>query len=143
MRLGRPDSRLDPAQLRLPLIALIDVVLFLLLYFMFSGALDSEERELAAALRTEGGGAGAAMDLQPQVINIERIEGREAYRMGQRVFLERETLFDAIRDLPKEVGVVLRVADQVSVGTVASATQVCHDAGFDKISYVPAKPAVK
>ena len=31
---ARPRSRLDPAALRLPLIALIDVVLFLLMYFL-------------------------------------------------------------------------------------------------------------
>src|SRR5689334_21963474 len=70
MKFKLNNSR-DPSKYRLPLIALIDVVLFLLLYFMVAGTLAPEEAELSAALRSEKGAGGKALDLQPQVIAVQ------------------------------------------------------------------------
>jgi biopolymer transport protein ExbD len=56
----KQSRRLDPASLRLPLIALIDVVLFLLFYFIIAGNLAAEEGELASTLKTSSGGTPAA-----------------------------------------------------------------------------------
>lgn len=139
MKLSRTSRRLDPASLRLPLIALIDVVLFLLLYFIFAGSLAAEERELAVALKTEGGGSAATRDLQPQIVNVEGSGTGVVYRLGDRTFSDRADLRAAVSQLPREVGIVVRVADNAPVWAAAAAVQVCHDAGFTKISYVPAK----
>ena len=139
MKLERTTSRLDPASLRLPLIALIDVMLFLLIYFVYAGSLAAEEGRLAAALRASGGPGWAPSDLQPQVLSVEAAEGRPLYRLGTRAFNERAPLFEALQKLPVEVGITVRVSDQASIAAVATATQLCRDAGFEKLSYLPAK----
>ncbi len=141
MKLARITTRLDPAGLRLPLIALIDVMLFLLIYFITAGSLAAEEGRLAAALRGTGGQGPITSDLQPQVLNVESVDGRSVFRIGDRVFDQRTPLFQALMQLPVEVGITIRVADQASVAAVATATQVCRDAGFQKLSYLPAKRA--
>ena len=139
MKLERTTSRLDPASLRLPLIALIDVMLFLLIYFVYAGSLAAEEGRLAAALRASGGHGSAPSDLQPQVLSVETADGRALYRLGNRAFSERAPLFEALQKLPVEVGITVRVSDQVPVAAVATATQLCRDAGFEKLSYLPAR----
>ena len=55
----RRAGLLEPSEMRLPLIALIDVILFLLMYFLLAGSLEAEERELPTAL---GSGAPAHGD---------------------------------------------------------------------------------
>lgn len=139
MRLSRTRGRLDPASIRLPLIALIDVVLFLLLYFMFAGTLAAEEGQLASALRTERGSPSRAQDLQPQFLHVEPFEGKDSFRVGERRLADRESLRQVLDQLPKDNGVIVRVAPAASVAGVAAAIQVCRDAGFQKISYVPGK----
>jgi len=140
MRLTRTRSRLDPAQLRLPLIALIDVVLFLLMYFMFAGSLAAEEQQLAAALRTSGGGGtGRTSNLQAQIVRVEAVDGRTVFGIGERTVATGRELAEILRMLPKESGVIVKVSGAVSVEAAAEALQACHDAGFDRISYAPAK----
>jgi biopolymer transport protein ExbD len=129
-----------PQKHRLPLVALIDVVLFLLLYFMVAGNLSAEEAELSAALRSEKGAKGQALDFQPQVLNVEPGAGGKAvYRMGDRSVGDRTGLASLLRGLPREMGVFVRVSPAVSVEAAAGALQACSDAGFTKITYVPAK----
>ena len=50
MAARRNSGLLELAEMRLPLIALIDVILFLLMYFLLAGSLEAEERELATHL---------------------------------------------------------------------------------------------
>ena len=59
--LRREDRRFRPEKVRLPLIALIDVVFFLLIYFVIAGTMAGEEAQLASALRADrkGGGKGS------------------------------------------------------------------------------------
>ena len=124
---------------RLPLVALIDVVLFLLLYFMIAANFATEEAELASALQTDRrGGAGAAGALLPQVVRIEPgASGRAVYKLGDRVMEGKAALAEVLRQLPKEGGVFLRVDGGVTAEAVAAGLQACKDAGFSKISYVP------
>jgi len=137
---ARRARLLDPAEMRLPLIALIDVILFLLMYFLFAGNLESEERELAAALAAERATASTSA-LAPQVVEVVRLGGAEVYRLGARVIEGKSALAELIAALPKEPGLVVRADDGVSVGAVAAATQAARDAGFEKITYQP-KPGV-
>ncbi|MBS0196126.1 MAG: biopolymer transporter ExbD [Planctomycetes bacterium] len=137
MSARRPKRRLDPAELRLPLIALIDVVLFLLMYFMIAGNLAAEERELSttlAAQRTSakgGGGGGRAITLQ-----VLQSQNRGVYKIGDRVITQRTELVNVLSQLPKDGGIIIKANDDATVADAAAALQSCKDAGFIKISYV-------
>ncbi len=139
MRLSRSSVRLDPASIRLPLIALIDVILFILLYFMLAGTLAAEEADLATALRTESAVGARAADLLPQTILVESVDGVARFRLGERVLPDRDALTEVLRQLPREMGVVVKVNGDVPVAAAAAAVQACKDAGFVKVSYVPGR----
>lgn len=120
---------------RLQSVALIDVVLFLLLYFISATELTPDESQLSAALRTDAQGTGAS-SFTPQILTVTK---GPVYRIGDRSITTRDALTALARQLPKEAGVVIRVTDSAEAGSVAEAIQVFHDAGFLKISYVPAR----
>ncbi len=44
-----------------------------------------------------------------------------------------------LSELPKEAGVFLRVNDDAPVWAAAAALQACHDAGYEKLTYVTQK----
>ena len=138
MRMAAPrrGGLLELAEMRLPLIALIDVILFLLMYFLLAGSLESEERELASRIAAPGGAADAS-GFAPQVVEVTVRDGRAAFTLGARPPAGLASLAEALRGLPKEPGVVVRVADDVPVRDAASALQACRDAGFDRIAWQP------
>lgn len=133
----RPTFRREDAIPRLSLIAFIDVVLFILLYFMMAGNLATPESELASALQTARGD-GASRDLAPQVVQVDVIESRPVFLVGERVIGDRESLTAVLKQLNKEAGVFVKVMGRAPVGSAAAAMQACRDAGFVKVSYVPA-----
>lgn len=141
MRLSRRRSgRLEVEDLRLPLIALIDVVLFLLFYFIIAGAMSGVETELPTALGTSRSGAGQASSLQPQVLSIVWVSGGDAhaeYKLGQRTMRERRTLANVLAALPKDVGLIIKPSPDAPVEAIATAIQIARDAGFKRISYAP------
>ena len=123
---------------RLPLIGMIDVFFLLLVYFVVSATIAQPEDELAAALRQESSQASAT-DLQPQYVEVQRSDGGVAYKVGARVLRSREELVQVLSELPKEAGVFLRVNDDAPVWAAAAALQACHDAGYEKLTYVTQK----
>jgi biopolymer transport protein ExbD len=133
----RRTGLLELSEMRLPLIALIDVILFLLMYFLLAGNLEAEERELAATLGSGRATAGDTGGFTPQVIDVSTANGETAFRIGTRTLPGRTALRDALRLLPKEPGIVVRVADNVTVEGAAAALQACRDAGFTRIAYQP------
>ncbi|HEX2836783.1 MAG TPA: biopolymer transporter ExbD [Phycisphaerales bacterium] len=140
MRLSRRRSgRLEVEDLRLPLIALIDVVLFLLFYFIIAGTMAGAEAELPTALGTSRSGQGQSSSLQPQVLSIVWVTGsggaHAEYKMGQRTMRERRTLANVLNALPKDVGIIIRPSPDVPVEATATAIQLARDAGFRRISY--------
>ncbi|MFO0832807.1 MAG: biopolymer transporter ExbD [Phycisphaerales bacterium] len=141
MRLARRRKhRLEVEDLRLPLIALIDVVLFLLFYFIIAGTMAGVESELPSALGTSRGGSGQSSSLQPQVLSIVWVTGTDShaeYKMGQRTMRERRTLQNVLGALPKDVGIIIRPSPDVPVEATAAAIQAARDAGFRRISYAP------
>jgi biopolymer transport protein ExbD len=140
MKFGRAeDRRFALEKVRLPLVALIDVVLFLLLYFVMAGTLAPEETELPSALRTDRQGAGQGADLQPQILYVENTAGQTRYRLGERAVSDRPSLEALLKQLPRQTGVTVRVAPEVQVQAAASALQACRNAGFEKVSYVAQK----
>jgi biopolymer transport protein ExbD len=140
MMFGRSqDRRFDPGKLRLPLVAMVDVVLFLLLYFLVVGTLSGEEGQLPSAVTAERPQNASATDLQPQIVYVEMQDQRPAFRVGQHVLHSRAQLAEVLAQLPRDGGVVVRVSTQVQVDHAAAALQACRDAGFRKVSYVPGK----
>ena len=139
----RRSGLLELSEMRLPLIALIDVILFLLMYFLLAGSLESEERELASALGSGTTVTGDSGGFTPQAIDVFMEAGTVQFRLGSRPPMGRTAMRDLIAGLPKEPGVVIRVADDVPVNDAAAAMQLCRDAGFSKIAYQPRRSLEK
>src|SRR5262245_8050894 len=133
------DRRFELEKVRLPLIALIDVVLFLLLYFMIAGTMTGDEAQLSASLRTDKPGKGRGSDLQSQVLFVEAGGAGTRFRLGDRSVQDKAGLSGLLRQLPRDSGIIVKVAPAVQVESAAAALQACRDAGFQKISYVPGK----
>lgn len=136
-RSPKAASRLDPSGLRLPLIALIDVILFLLMYFMFAGSLDADEAELRTAIRAEQRAGRGTPETGAPIIDVATINGRVTFRVGAHVLNTRDELTAVLKQLPTLSGAIIRIADNTTVGAAAAAAQACSDAGFEKISYLP------
>lgn len=137
---ARKDAHLlQLSEMRLPLIAFIDVILFILMYFLLAGSIDAEERELAAAIGSGSPVAGDSGGFTPQVLTVALEGGAEVARIGTRSARGRDAIAEMLRGLPKEPGIVLRAADDVSVAGVAAAMQACRDAGFERIAYQPGR----
>lgn len=141
MRLRRTKrTRLDPTHLRLPLIALIDVVLFLLFYFIIAGNIDDQENELAATLALVGNAPpppDADTTNRPHILAVTGDVLGPAYRIAGEEYRGRDELLGTMRAMPKDVGVVIRSSPTVPFEMVAAAMQIAHDAGFEKITYLP------
>jgi len=140
MRFTATKRRSDES-IVLPLVALLDVIFFLLFYFMAAGTLTPPENELPATLATEQVGAGSSSsDFTSQVIYVERAStgaaGRVQYRIGQRTMSTRSELDAILSSLPKPPGIVIRAANDVTVAAVAEALDAARLGGFSKISYV-------
>lgn len=122
---------------RLPLVALIDVIFFILLYFIMVGNLSPEENNLESALKTDKKAAAESSSLVPQILNVDGVDGKAVYKLGERMMGDKKTLTEALKGLNKGGGVVVRVGGGAPVHAVAAAIQACKDAGFTKVSYVP------
>jgi biopolymer transport protein ExbD len=128
---ARP-SRLDPTGIRLPLIALIDVVLFLLFYFVISYSVAAEESELATGFARPGQSSSA---LEPQVVMVSQTAAGAEYRIGTHRFAERAGLVAFLRTLPKEAGVVVKATPETPVEITVGAVQAGKDAGFANVRF--------
>ncbi len=135
---SRDRGLLGRHTMRLQLVALIDVTMFLLLYFMLSASFSADEKALSTGLGVEGRG-GKAGNLQTQVVQVTGESGLVAYRIGSRSVHDKVALESLLRLLPKEQGVVLRVSGSVPVEAAAGAIQAAKNAGFRRVSYVPVK----
>jgi biopolymer transport protein ExbD len=116
---------------------MIDVIFLLLLYFMVSTVLARPEDKLSPTLRTREGAQGAALDFQPQVIEVLASAEGPRYRIGERVLRDRAELLAVLRALPTSAGVIVNVHQRVSVDFAVAAIQCARDAGFDQVTYVP------
>lgn len=133
----RPSQQHDDPIPKLSLIAFIDVILFILLYFLMAGNLSRPESELASALQSAKG-TSAATDLAPQVVMVDVVNSRSVFKLGEQVITDREALTNVLKRLNKDAGVFVKVAPRATVGAAAAAVQAARDAGFRRVSYVPA-----
>jgi biopolymer transport protein ExbD len=120
---------------RLPLVAFIDVVLFLLLYFVLATNFVPDEKELSTTLRGQAQGRSGS-GLIPQILRVEVSGDAVVFRLGDRVTVDRDALVDLLSRLPKDGGLFIQVGERVPVGGAAKAIQAASEAGFAKISYV-------
>lgn len=139
MKLARRHRGLFGADIgTLPMTSMIDVVFLLLIFFMMTVSASMPEKDLASALKPQSEQQGAAADFQPQIVFVERRGDVVVFRLGANNLTDRVQLLRLLRELPKASGVVVRVANDVPVDSAAAAIQTCKDAGFTKVSYVPA-----
>ena len=141
MKFGaRSNRRRD--RITLNLASMIDVVFLLLIYFIVTATLTPPEDRLSAALQAAERTSGSSSnDFRPQIVEVLNIDGSPAYRLGAKVMSDRAALFDALAPLPTDAGVFIKVHDGVPVGFAVTAVQTAKDAGFTKVTYVPAEAA--
>lgn len=131
----RGRRRLSIDAMRLPLVALIDVVLFLLFYFMVASNLDGGESQLPMTIATrQVRGSGSSM--QAQIIEVRSFGTAAVYQVGDRTISSPDELRRVIGGLATDVGIIVRVEGEVSIEAAATAVQAASDAGFTQISYV-------
>jgi len=121
----------------LPMTSLIDVVFLLLVFFIVTVNF-LREQELWSALQAEQRASGQDADLRPQIVLVQNKDGAPAFVIGDRVFRDKQSLTDLLVRLPKEGGVFVKVSGDVPVQAAAAALQATKDAGFIKVTYVPA-----
>lgn len=123
---------------RLPIAAFIDVTLFLLLYFILASDFTQAESFLDSTIASDRRG-GQQGNLQPQVITVGMSGDQAVFTLGDRRLSDRDSLVSLLRQLPKDDGVFIKVPGAVPVWAAATALQAARDAGFNKVSYVPAR----
>lgn len=140
MRLTKRSSRRGPDRVTINLASMIDVSFLLLFYFMVATMLHDRESKLSTTLQTQNPSAtGQAADFQTQNVEVRRLGARSVYRLGSREFADKGELVSALSSLPHSAGVFVKVYEGVDVGFAVAAVQAARDAGFDQVTYVPAK----
>ncbi len=132
------SKELPSKEKELPLTTMIDVVFLLLVFFMVTTTISKPESQLPSALQVDRKGS-AALDLQPQILWIERRDDRAAFRIGQQIVADPVVLTQILAQLPKDAGVFVRGSSDVTVDSIAAGLQACSNAGFTKVSYVPVR----
>jgi len=122
----------------LNLASMIDATFLLLAYFIFTTGAGSNESKLTPNLRVQQG-TDAKDDLEPQVVEVLRVNGAVVFRLGSADYPDRASLAKALKALAADRGLFVRVYPGVDVGSAAAAIQVGRDAGFEAVTYVPAK----
>ncbi|MCZ6834687.1 MAG: biopolymer transporter ExbD [Planctomycetota bacterium] len=140
MRIRVKPSRRRPDRITLNLASMIDVTFLLLIYFLVTTVLAKQEDRLSPTLQTESESAsGELSDFQPQIVKVMNIDGAPGYQLGPNVFRTKEDLARTLGGLPKTAGVFIHVHNDLPVGFAVAAIQAARDAGFDQVTYVPAK----
>lgn len=133
-----PQGRRLHSEPRMNITPMIDVVFLLLIFFLTTTTFLDPESLLSPLIRTSDESARAAY-LQPQIIRVARVGGEVRYLVGNQRLGNQAELTAVIRELPKEPGIYIEVAGEVAVDHAVAAIQAARDAGFEKVTYVPAK----
>ena len=136
MRFKRQGGDRKP---ELNLASMIDATFLLLAYFIFTTGGGASESKLSPNLRVQQG-TDAKDDLEPQVVEVLKgTGGAVVFRVGSVDYPDRAALAKGLEGLAKDRGLFVRVYSGVDVGSAAAAMQVGRDAGFEAVTYVPAK----
>lgn len=122
----------------LNLSSMIDVTFLLLVYFIVTTVFTPPEDLLSPALKVEEGTSSQQEEFEPQIVTISIQGANPAYLIGEQVLRNREQFVTVISKLPREPGIIIRVEDTVPVGFAIAAIQESRNAGFERVTYVPA-----
>ena len=135
MRFGASRSR-DGGRPLINLVSMIDATFLLLSFFLVTAGASRVEGRLSGAMGTAVGAAG---DLQAAVVEVTGTPGAPACTVAGRAVGGVQGLREALRPLPKPPGVAVRMHDGPSVGDAAAVLQAVREAGFERVSYAPAR----
>ena len=139
MRIGMSKGQRRINRAGVNLTSMIDVVFLLLVYFIVTTVISIPEDRLAPALQQrESKAGGAKQDLEPQIVEVVAEGGTPVYRFGDRVMTARGELAAVLAGLPQDPGLFIKVSDGVPIGFAIAALQEARNAGFEKVTYVPA-----
>ncbi|HIO52022.1 MAG TPA: biopolymer transporter ExbD [Phycisphaerales bacterium] len=137
MRFARSNRRgINRAALSLS--SMIDVTFLLLIYFIITTVLSKPEDQLNPALLVDQGSVVDESLMDPQIIYVQTVNLQPIYKLGSQQFTDRFKLAEVLQVLPKEPGIIIKADDSVTVGFAVAAIQESRDAGFTKVTYVPA-----
>ena len=122
----------------LSLSSMIDVTFLLLIYFIVTTVLSKPEDQLNPALLIDQGSVVEDSLMDPQIIYVQTKNLQLIYKLGSQQFSDRSVLAEVLKVLPKEPGIIIKADDSVTVGFAVAAIQESRDAGFTKVTYVPA-----
>lgn len=122
----------------LQLTSMIDVIFLLLIYFILTSTYQPPESHVSPALLADSSGAGRS-ELTPQVVEVGVFDGSPGFRIGSNTLRTRRELADLLARLPRQQGVIIRASDAATTHWAASALRAARDAGFTKVTYVPAR----
>jgi|JYMV01.1.fsa_nt_gi biopolymer transport protein ExbD len=138
MNFSNSQNRRRINKTALNLSSMIDVTFLLLIYFIVTTVFTPPEDLLSPALKVEEGTSSQEQEFEPQIVTVT-IQGTEpAYLIGEQVIRNREQFATIISKLPREPGIIIRVEDAVPVGFAIAAIQESRNAGFERVTYVPA-----
>lgn len=137
MKIGEKSRRGAHGPISLNMTSMIDATFLLLAYFIFTTVSGDQESQLMADVSASRVGTGASA-LSPQIIDVESDSGGAVFRIGSRNIRERKDLAAVLKQLPHDIGIVVRVHSGPDVAAVAAAMQAAQDAGFEKVTYVTA-----
>ena len=142
MRFNRRRDREKP---ELNMASMIDATFLLLAFFLFTTGMQGRESRLSPNLAVRREASGASSEMQAQVVKVELVDGKPAYRIGERLAADRAALAAALEPLDATQGLFVEVHPGVSVGFATAAIQAGRDAGFAQVTYVPyeAKPKLQ
>lgn len=133
----RFQRKADDRKPEISLASMIDVTFLLLAYFVITTGSGVNESKLSPNLRVQQG-SEVQDDLEPQVLEVLRVDGAPVFRLGSVDLATRAELVAALDPLPREKGLFVRVHAGVEVAAAAAAIQCARDAGFEAVTYVPA-----
>jgi biopolymer transport protein ExbD len=133
----RFQRKTDDRKPEISLASMIDVTFLLLAYFVITSGSGVNESKLSPNLRVQQG-SEVQDDLEPQVLEVLRVDGVPVFRLGSVDLATRAELVAALDPLPREKGLFVRVHAGVEVAAAAAAIQCARDAGFEAVTYVPA-----
>ena len=138
MQFGRSKFKQRPSLSPLNMSSMIDVTFLLLIYFIVTTVFTPPEDQLTPALKVEQGTSEKENDLEPQIVTVTIHNSQEVYQIGDQTTVARSQLATILNRLPNEPGIIIRVDDSVSVGFAIAAVQEARNAGFERVTYVPA-----
>ncbi|MEQ1902996.1 MAG: biopolymer transporter ExbD [Pirellulaceae bacterium] len=119
--------------------SMIDIVFLLLIFFLATTTFIKSEKQLSAAINIESESAAVqAVDLEPAVVSLARIDGVVTYRFGILTTSDEMEIAKALKQFRlKTGGAFIKAGPGIPFEIVARLISLCKMAGFQQVTYVP------